>query len=84
MEYRQAYISQHLMVLREAGLVDDRRDGARIFYRVTKPEVFDLVDAAIQMSGVELTPVRYSRVKDCPCPKCSPVGEDDVTKDFEH
>ena len=41
---RQAYISQHLMVLREAGLVEDRRDGARIFYRVIKPEVFDLVE----------------------------------------
>ncbi len=33
---RQAYISQHLMVLRESGLVADRRDGWNIYYRVCK------------------------------------------------
>jgi ArsR family transcriptional regulator len=70
---RQAYISQHLMVLREAGLVEVRRDGARIFYRVIKPEVFDLVDSAIRMSGVEALHVNQSGIKDCPCPKCNPV-----------
>ena len=32
--YRQAYISQQLAVLREAGLIQDRRDGWNIFYRV--------------------------------------------------
>ena len=71
---RQAYISQHLMFLREAGLVKDRRDGTRIYYRVTKPEVFNLVDAAIQMSGVK--PIQRTTVKvdNCPCPKCNPVS----------
>jgi len=53
--YRQAYISQHLMVLRDAGLVEDRREGARIFYRVTRPEVYDLMDSATQLSGAETT-----------------------------
>jgi DNA-binding transcriptional ArsR family regulator len=81
---RQAYISQHLMVLREAGLVEDRRDGARIFYRVIKPEVFDLMDSAARMSGEKVLPVSHSKVKDCPCPKCNPTGEDVVTKDFKH
>ena len=32
---RQAYISQQLMVLRDAGLVDARRDGLQVFYRLT-------------------------------------------------
>jgi len=72
---RQAYISQHLMVLREAGLVEDRRDGARIYYRVIKPEVFDLVEAATRLSGVGALQVRYSKVKDCPCPKCNPSSD---------
>jgi ArsR family transcriptional regulator len=81
LECRQAYISQHLMVLREAGLVEDRRDGARIFYKVIKPEVFDLVDAAIRMNGVEPFPVSYSRVKDCPCPKCNPMAESNSLKE---
>ena len=71
---RQAYISQHLMFLREAGLVEDRRDGTRIFYRVIKPEIFDLVDAAIEMSGMQPLPKLYSQVANCPCPKCNPAS----------
>jgi DNA-binding transcriptional ArsR family regulator len=78
---RQAYISQHLMVLRDAGLVEDRREGARIFYRVTKPEVYELMDFATQMSGAETNPVRQVEVKDCPCPKCNPVAEGIEIKD---
>jgi DNA-binding transcriptional ArsR family regulator len=42
---RQAHISQHLMVLRDAGLVSDRRDGWNIFYHVSKPEIFQVIDA---------------------------------------
>ena len=72
---RQAYISQHLMVLREAGLVEDRRNGARIFYRVIKPDVFNLVDAAIQMSGGQVFKQVGSKVDGCPCPKCNPQVE---------
>ena len=69
---RQAYISQHLMVLREAGLVEDRRDGARIFYRVIKPEVFNLVEYANSLSGVTSIHIKRDKVLDCPCPKCNP------------
>jgi ArsR family transcriptional regulator len=69
---RQAYISQHLMVLREAGLVEDRRDGARIYYRVVKPEVFNLVEYANQMSGALPIHINRAKVSDCPCPKCNP------------
>jgi len=75
--YRQAYISQHLMLLREAGLIQDRRDGWNIFYRVTKPEVFDLIDATGGMVGEgsphagENSPERKN-IPDCPCPKCNP------------
>ena len=81
---RQAYISQHLMVLREVGLVEDRRDGARIFYRVIKPEVFDLVDAAIQMSGGRVFKQLDSKVNGCPCPKCNPQAEEKGEVDPEN
>jgi len=74
---RQAYISQHLMVLREAGLVEDRRDGARIYYRVVKPEVFDLVDAANNLSRGESLRMHASKIDGCPCPKCNPTTEGD-------
>jgi len=32
---RQAYISQQLMLLRKAGLVANRKDGLRVYYRIT-------------------------------------------------
>lgn len=73
--YRQAYISQHLMVLREASLVEDRKDGARSFYRVVRPEVFELVEYANLLSGVKPAHVKRERVPDCPCPKCNPSAD---------
>ena len=33
---RQAYISQHLMALRDAGIITPRRDGRFIYYRITR------------------------------------------------
>lgn len=72
---RQAYISQHLMVLRDAGLVEDRRDGARIYYRVVKPEVFNLIEYVNQMSGVRQPHVKTTKITDCPCPKCNQAND---------
>jgi len=73
---RQAYISQQLSVLKEAGLVQDRRDGWNIFYRVVRPEVFDVLEAAGRMTGGEPhSLVAKERDKACPCPKCSPATE---------
>jgi len=77
--YRQAYISQQLMVLREAGLVEDRREGWNIFYRVIKPEIYKVIDAMDDVAGQAPKPVRRSthhkNQKTCPCPKCASVAE---------
>jgi len=74
--YRQAYISQQLMVLREAGLVEDRRDGWNIFYRVTQPALFALLDTARQITGgsAAVEPAARSQ-KPCPCPHCQKDSE---------
>lgn len=40
----QANISQHLGILRQAGLVVDEREGMTVVYRVRDPRVFELVD----------------------------------------
>lgn len=37
-----ANTSQHLRVLRQAALVDSRKDGLFVYYRLAAPEVFDL------------------------------------------
>jgi ArsR family transcriptional regulator len=68
--YRQAYISQQLSVLREAGLVEDRRDGWNIYYRVVQPKVFSVLDAAQSVTGVKRA---RRRAAACPCPQCNLV-----------
>lgn len=40
----QANASQHLAVLREKGLVEDRRDGQWVFYRVTSQKIIQAMD----------------------------------------
>lgn len=37
--------SQHLAALRRIGLVESRREGTSVFYRVDEPSVFDLLEA---------------------------------------
>jgi DNA-binding transcriptional ArsR family regulator len=43
-EVTRPAISQHLRVLREAGLVDERRDGTRRFYRARPEGLTELRD----------------------------------------
>ena len=71
LKLRQAYISQHLMVLRESGLVADHRDGWNMYYRVIKPEIYAVLDAMNSLTGsaVEI-PHAHANVE-CPCPKCN-------------
>lgn len=68
--YRQAYISQQLSVLREADLIQDRRDGWNVFYRVTKPEIFQALDVIERISGKKENKGHQVSVS-CPCPHCS-------------
>jgi DNA-binding transcriptional ArsR family regulator len=70
---RQAYLSQQLAVLREAGLVQDRRDGWNIFYRVSEPRVFAVLEAVQKITGQSLAEVRTGAVS-CSCPQCSGQG----------
>lgn len=70
--FRQAYISQQLMVLRDAGLVEVRRDGLNIYYHVIRPEIFAVLDAMREMTGVRPRADKPKR-NICTCPNC--VGE---------
>jgi ArsR family transcriptional regulator len=69
---RQAYISQQLIILREAGLIQDRRDGWNIFYRVVRPEIYSVIDAAQHMTKRNLAGQMLTRFENaiCECPKC--------------
>lgn len=69
--YRQAYLSQQLMVLREAGIVEDQREGWNIYYRVSKPDVFNVMDAAHQALGETKRPSVPAVIPSCSCPHCT-------------
>lgn len=67
---RQAYLSQQLAVLREAGIISDRRDGWNVFYQIQEQQVLDILDISAKFvhtgsSQIPLQPVN------CQCPKCS-------------
>ncbi|HEY61883.1 MAG TPA: helix-turn-helix transcriptional regulator [Anaerolineae bacterium] len=71
---RQAYVSQQLMVLRDAKLVEIRRDGWNIYYRVTHPEIYNVIDAIYDVID-EAKPIPPPTVLPfCTCPHCR--GED--------
>lgn len=40
----QAMVSQQLRILRAEGVVGDRREGTRVFYRITEPKVSRILD----------------------------------------
>lgn len=67
--FRQSYISQQLAVLREAGLIQDRRDGWNIFYRVVKPDIYAVLDAVQKLTGQSVGPSDQPMVS-CNCPHC--------------
>lgn len=70
--WRQAYLSQQLMVLREAGLVSDRREGWNVYYRLAQPELADLLTAArhVTSAPAPASAPWPERLPHCPCPRC--------------
>ena len=79
---RQAAISQHLMVLRDAGLVAANRDGRNIYYRLAKPGLFEAicqVAAIAEVSAVDLAQFSRRPLPNCPCPRCNPELDPQLT-----
>jgi DNA-binding transcriptional ArsR family regulator len=72
---RQAYVSQQLMVLRDADLVAARKDGLQVYYRLADAEVVKLLDV---LYGESESPLEI--LSDCPCPTCSNILEINLVK----
>ncbi len=64
LERPQVYVSQQLRVLREAGVVTDRREGTLVYYRLADSRVEALLE---EMLG---SPGERTCVAGCPCPGC--------------
>lgn len=72
---RQASISQHLMALRKAGLVNPDRAGRNIFYHLARPEVLDILQQSARLVGISadrLKTLATRPVAGCSCPQCAP------------
>jgi len=73
---RQSNVSQHLSVLREANLVQDRRDGLMVYYRLADMRTAgivallrDILAAGDAKASFPVVP--DSPVAGCKCPRCS-------------
>jgi ArsR family transcriptional regulator len=74
---RQANVSQHLMVLRDARLVADRRDGMMVYYRLSGRRVPHVIQSLLSLLTEESLSAQMPSaprppVAGCPCPKCAP------------
>ena len=68
---RQSAVSQQLALLREAGLVLDRRDGWNVFYRLCDTKLSNLLDEAAALTGAKGPEITDQKVY-CACPHCAP------------
>jgi DNA-binding transcriptional ArsR family regulator len=72
--WRQAYISQHLMALRKAEILVDRRDGRYVYYRLADASLLELVLATAQLGGLDreaIAPlINTQKNPSCECPQC--------------
>jgi len=75
--WRQAYISQHLMALRKADILQDRRDGRYVYYRLKNAALLDLITASATQSGLAADAVssliNTQVYPSCECPHCVPA-----------
>ena len=46
LESEQSNTSQHLSVLKNQGIVESKKDGLMVIYRIKSPEVYQMIDIA--------------------------------------
>jgi ArsR family transcriptional regulator len=72
---RQSYISQHLMALRSAGVLNARREGRFVYYRLDDRCILELIEGAAKITGIPSPDLKSERQLPegvlCSCPKCA-------------
>ncbi len=75
--WRQAYISQHLMTLRKADILQDRREGRYVYYRLKTASYLDLILDSAPLSGLSAETVsaviNTKTYPTCECPHRTPA-----------
>lgn len=72
--YRQAYISQQLSVLRDLGIVEIKREGVNIYYRIAIPQILTVMDLACEITGTHAM-MEIAKPALCNCPRCRCVNK---------
>ena len=68
---RQPYISQQLMALRDARLVDSHKDGLNVFYTLSAPAaITPLLDVVLGLSDDS----EPQQPEHCTCPRCAALS----------
>jgi DNA-binding transcriptional ArsR family regulator len=65
LKYRQAYISQQLMLLRQGNILSTRRIGRHIYYRLTTPALLQQIRQTAAIFNVLLEEVHLSSTPGC-------------------
>lgn len=76
----QAYISQQLKVLKDAGVIIDRRSGWNIYYSVATPKIFEILDdVAVLANASDSGPASAAvKIELCSCPKCKQIKKNSI------
>lgn len=88
LDQRQAYISQQLNILRQAGLITSRKEGLRVYYKISDPDLFELLDQVkkiLQKLGKwqpedSAHDNLIQKKNTCNCPQCAPHPEQEICK----
>jgi ArsR family transcriptional regulator len=81
LDQRQAYVSQQLNTLRQAGLVTRRKEGQRVYYQASDPLIFAILDSLktflLEQDKFQVCfpvePLPASPRQPCRCPQCAPA-----------
>ena len=72
---RQAYISQHLMALRDQGILETRKEGKYVFYRISDLQMLTFIKEAGLLAGVDKIDIpdmqQPPHAENCACPHCT-------------
>lgn len=70
----QARIYQHLLALRNAGIVTTKRERRHIFYRLENPKILDLIYQSAERVQFDVVPLKVLPDRtdlNCVCPRCA-------------
>jgi len=54
-DIEQSNLSQHLGVLKKQGIIDARKEGTKVFYRILHPSVLEVIGAVEKTIGEQIS-----------------------------